>query len=123
MPVSLTIWQQLCICPGAEEQRAWKEDRDEQRPGVTRESRERDRREWRERHEARMQALRAVSAARHGKTRDELRDLYVAELRARGQKVPPGPFLEADIDQLTGHPLRGLGRIWNMSSEDYITDL
>ena len=45
-PVSLTVWQQLCACPGAEEQRAWKEDRDEPRPGVTKESREKTRREW-----------------------------------------------------------------------------
>src|SRR5258708_22190317 len=31
MPVPLTVWQQLCTCPGADEQRAWKDDPDEQR--------------------------------------------------------------------------------------------
>lgn len=122
MPVSLTAWQRLCACPGAEEQRAWKEDRDEPRPGVTKESRERTRREWRERDEARKQALRAVRRAGRGRTREELRDLYVAELRARGLKVPPEPSLEADIDFLTGHPLQGLRRIWSTGPEHF-TDL
>ena len=118
-PIALTVWQQLCACPGAQEQRAWKDDWDEPRPGVTKESREKTRREWRERDEARKQALRAVRGAARGKTRDELRDLYVAELRARGQEVPPEPFLEADIDFLTGHPLRGLRRVWDMRPEHF----
>lgn len=113
MPVSLTVWQQLCPCPGGETQRAWKEDPDEPWPGA-REAREKEQREWRERGEARKQAFQAARDAAPGKTRDEITDLYIAELRARGQKVPPEPFLGADIDLLTGRPLRGFRKIWKV---------
>jgi hypothetical protein len=51
-----------------------------------------------------------------------VRDLYIAELRARGQDVPAESFLEADIDLLTGHPLQGLKRMWNAGPESF-TDL
>jgi hypothetical protein len=121
MPVPLTVWQQLCACPGAGELRAWKEDPDEPWPGA-KQARENRQREWRERTEARNQAFRAASQAARGKSRDEVRDLYIAELRARGQDVPAESFLEADIDLLTGHPLQGLKRMWNAGPESF-TDL
>lgn len=44
---------------------------------------------WQEGGEARKQARHAAQEAARGKTRAELRDLYIAELRARGQQVPP----------------------------------
>jgi hypothetical protein len=113
MPVSLTVWQQLCTCPGAEKQRAWKEDPDEPWPGA-KEYREKEQRESWERSQARKQAFQAARDTAAGKTRDEIRDLYIAELRARGQEVPPEPFLGADIDLLTGHPLRGFRKIWKV---------
>ena len=113
MPVPLPVWQQLCACPGAEKQRAWKEDQDEPWPGA-KEFREKEQRESQERREPCKQAIQAARAAAPGKTRDEVRDLYIAELRARGQKVPPEPFLEAEIDLLTDHPLRGLRKIWKV---------
>jgi hypothetical protein len=47
-------------------------------------------------------------------TRDEIRDLYIAELRNRGQDIPPEPLLEANLDLLTGHSMEGLGKIWKM---------
>jgi hypothetical protein len=110
--VPLTAWQELCACGGAEkkQQRAWKEDPDNPWPGFQ-EQQEREQRKSRERREARTQALHATHDAAAGKTRDEVRDLFIAELRARGQDEPAGPFLEADIDLMTGHPLRGLLRI------------
>jgi len=46
-----------------------------------------------------------------GKTRSQVRDIYLAELRARDQEAPPEPFLEIDLDFVTGHPLRAL---WKM---------
>ncbi|MGN6680334.1 MAG: hypothetical protein ACTHKL_21440 [Streptosporangiaceae bacterium] len=110
MPVSLTVWQQLCACQGAEFERSWKEDPEEPWPGA-REHWERSRRESRERRDARSEAFRAASDAAPGKTRQEIRDIFLAELQARGQEVPPEPFLEADLDLLTGHPLRGLKRM------------
>lgn len=121
MPVHLTVWQQLCACPGAGDQRTWKEDPDEPSLGA-KQAREKSQREWRERTEARNQAFRAASQAARGKSRDEVRDLYIAELRAQGQDVPSEPVLEADIDLLTGHPLQGLKRMWN-AGPDFFTDL
>jgi hypothetical protein len=111
MPVPLTVWQQLCGCPGAESKRAWREDPDEPWPGAT-EYREREQRESRERNDAHTRAFHAARDAAPGKTRDEVRDLYMAELRARGLEVPPEPVLGATIDLLIGHPLRGLWKIW-----------
>ena len=115
-PVSLTTWQELCECPGAAEQRAWK-DPDDLWPGFT-ERWEQAQREHQERREAKKQAEHAVRDAAYGKTRDELRDLYIAEFRARGLDLPPEVFLEAEIDKMTGHPLRGLWRLWRHTSSD-----
>jgi hypothetical protein len=112
-PVPLTVWQQLCACPGAEFQRSWKEDPDEPFPGA-REAWEQSQREWQQQREARQQAFRAARAAAAGKSREQVRDLYVSELRARGQQVPPEPLLGAEIDLLTGHRLRGLGTVWKV---------
>jgi hypothetical protein len=116
MPVPLTVWQQLCPCPGGQSKRAWKEDPDEPWPGA-KEAREREERRSRARREASKQAFRATRDAAPGKSREEIKDLYVAELRARGQEVPTGPLLEADIDAVIGHPLRGLRKIWKAGPE------
>ena len=83
MPVPLTVWQQLCVCTGADERREWKEDQDEPVPGFA-ELREEQERESRERLEARRQAFQAAQVAAHGKTRDQVRDLYLAEIGVRG---------------------------------------
>lgn len=117
-PVSLTVWQQLCPCPGGERQRAWKEDPDEPWPGA-KEAWERQERRSRARREARKEAFEAAREAAPGKSREEIKDLYVAELWSRGQDVPPGPLLEAEIDALTGHPLRGLWKMWKARSEPF----
>jgi hypothetical protein len=63
-PVSLTTWQELCECPGAAEQRAWKGP-DDLWPGFT-EHREKARREQQERREAKKQAEHAVRDAAVG---------------------------------------------------------
>jgi hypothetical protein len=109
-PVPLTVWQQLCTCPGGERYRVWKEDPGEPWPG-SKEAREESQRKNRRRAEARRQAFEAARDAAHGKTRDQVRDLYIAGLRARGQEVPPGRLLEAELEFLTGHLLRAL---WKM---------
>jgi hypothetical protein len=105
----------------AQKLRAWKEDRDEPWPGA-KESREEHHRQWQESGDARKQARHAAQEAARGKIRAALRDLYISELRARDQQVPPEPLLEADIDLMTGHPLRGFRRIWQ-SAPDYFRDL
>jgi hypothetical protein len=108
----LTVWQQWCACAGVAHQPALEQDRYEPWPAVP-QSGENERRGRRERQKARKQAFRATRDAAPGKSREEVRHLYIAELRARGQRVPPAPVLEADVDLLTGHPLRGFKSLWN----------
>ena len=110
VPVPLTVWQQVCPCPGGQRQRVWKEDPDEPWPGF-REEQERDQRKRQEDWAARQQAFQVAAAAAAGKPRGQLRDLYVNELRARGQEVPPGPDLNVELALLGGHPLRALWRM------------
>jgi len=112
--VPLTAWQELCTCPGNKPQRAWKEDPDEPWPGAReqREQRERQDAASRDRRDARRQAFEAARAAGAGKTRDQVRQIYLDELRARGQEQPAEPLLEARIDLLVGRPLRALAKLW-----------
>lgn len=109
-PVPLTVWQQLCVCPGGERYHAWEEDAKEPWPGFG-EAWEQARRKTVLRTSARREAFRAAQAAANGKTRAQMRDIYLAELRARDQETPPEPFLEIDLDLLTGHRLRAM---WKM---------
>jgi hypothetical protein len=46
------------------------------------------------------QAVREVAA---GKSREQVKDLYLAELRARGLVIPAADFLEAQVDALAGN--------------------
>ena len=60
---------------------------------------------------AHREALRAAQALSQRKTRAQALEIYSAELRARDQELPPEPFLDIDLDLLTGHRLRAL---WKM---------
>jgi hypothetical protein len=109
--VPLTAWQELCDCPGAAFQRTWKEDIDDPWPG-TRETRAQQRRAEQERKEAHDQAFQAASEAARGKTRREVRELYLAELRRRGGPDPMYEcFLEAEVDALMRRPWRAFARL------------
>jgi hypothetical protein len=112
-PVPVTIWQMRCSCPGAEEARTSQGDPREALPTGD-DYWETYKSEQRLRSEARKEAFKATRAAVAGKTRDEIRDLYIAELAARGLEIPREPLLEANIDMLCGDPLAGFGRIWKM---------
>lgn len=109
--VPVTAWQQRCACPGAEHARTTQGDPCESLPGFE-EFWETYQRESRQRSEAHKDALKAARTAAPGKTRDEIRDLYIAELRVRGLEIPPEPLLGAAIDLLSGDPRAGLGKIW-----------
>jgi len=109
--VPVTAWQELCECPGAAFQRTWKEDIDDPWPGA-REQREQQDRAEQQRKEAHDQAFQAASQAASGKTRREVREVYLAELRARGGPDPMyEPVFEAEVDVLMHRPLRGLARL------------
>jgi hypothetical protein len=61
--------------------------------------------EARDRSRARKEAASAVRSRTAGRSRAEIRDMYVAELRARELRVPSDVVLDAVVDSLTGNPL------------------
>jgi hypothetical protein len=56
----------------------------------------------RRRSQTRREAFDAAKAQAAGKTREQIRDLYAAELRSRRLEMPPGEILDAEMDAITG---------------------
>lgn len=102
------MWDGLCDCPGAEQAadrldaaqrdapdfgdfaRQWRESRGENgRAGDP----------W-QRRTAKQQAFEAARAASAGQSRSQIREIYVAELRARGLTVPSDLVLDATADAI-----------------------
>jgi hypothetical protein len=88
-------WRQSCTCPGAEAVRRMLDEVVGLPFGV------RDFAEmWAEsRHEfkSRREAFKAAQASAAGQDREQLKNLYVAELRSRGRKIPGDEALDAAI--------------------------
>jgi hypothetical protein len=59
----------------------------------------------RRRSRARKEAFESARARAAGKSRDEIRGIYVAELNARGLKVPGDDVLDATVERIAGNPL------------------
>lgn len=96
-------WRQSCTCPAAEAVRRMIDEAVVLPFGV------RDFAEkWAEsRHEfkSRREAFKAAQASAAGQDREQLKDLYVAELRSRGGKIPGGDALDAAIAaHMDGYP-------------------
>jgi hypothetical protein len=85
--VPAQTWRESCTCPGAEDERAL-----------------RDRARTRAQHhsQAQKEAMDAVRARAAGKSREQIKDLYQAELRARGLDIPPEDILDAHVSLITG---------------------
>jgi hypothetical protein len=89
-------WRQSCTCPGAEAMRGILDEFGTV-PFDVRDFREM----WaRSRNElqSRREAFKAAQASAAGKDREQLKDLYVAELRTRGLKIPDDEVLDAAIE-------------------------
>ena len=88
-------WRQSCTCPGAEALRRILDEAAGLPFGV------RDFAEkWAEsRHEfnSRREAFKAAQASAAGRDREQLKDQYAAELRARGRKIPGDAALDAAV--------------------------
>ena len=88
-------WRQSCTCPGAEAVRRMLDEVVGLPFGV------RDFAEmWAEsRHEfkSRREAFKAAQASAVGQDREQLKDVYVAELRSRGRKIPGDDVLDVAI--------------------------
>lgn len=104
--MSRAIWVGLCTCPGTELaegklDEAEREARDF--PDVERLLRERREKRARERQEeraARREAEESARAAAAGKSRAQVREVYVAELDARGLSIPSDLVLDATADAI-----------------------
>jgi hypothetical protein len=97
--VPFKVWLSSCACPGAERVRQrFAEAGELPSFGTARERVERD-------SKARREAFQVARRAAAGKSRDEIRELYVAELRSRGLEPPAEPFLAATVDHIAGNPV------------------
>jgi hypothetical protein len=61
--------------------------------------------EIRRKARARKDAFNAARARAAGKNQDEIREIYTAELRARGLNADGGPRTDADVAWIAGNPL------------------
>ena len=89
-------WRQSCTCPGAEAMRRMLDEFGTPPFGVGdfREMWARSRNEL----QSRRESFKAAQASAAGKDRGQLKDLYVAELRARRLKIPDDEGLDAAIE-------------------------
>lgn len=108
--VSARTWRDSCTCPGSEAVRAqW------ERLGYSPLDRGELFTEARRRQQAQREAFDAAKAHSAGKSREEVRELYVAELRARGEEPPDSEALDAAVAAITGNLLptvRLIGRYY-----------
>ncbi len=100
MTVPAKAWYASCTCPGADRERQRMDDAGVEIPDFGEHLREAQRR-----LDARKEASEATRARAAGRGRDEIREIYVEELRSRGLRVPPDRFLDAAVDNINGNPL------------------
>lgn len=98
--VPVETWYELCTCPGTEPTRRFMEEAGRSPADITREAEE-ARREIR----ARKDGFNAARARAAGKSQDEIREIYLTELRARGLNAESGPRTDADVAWIAGNPL------------------
>lgn len=63
------------------------------------------REEARRRSQLHKDAFQATRARAAGKSRAEIREIYIAELRARDLRIPDEPILDAIVERVNGNPL------------------
>lgn len=105
--VTRAVWQARCICPGADLAAAKLDEAErESRPDIPefqRQQRERradSERESQQRRGRTREAFAAARAAAAGKNRAQVREIYVAELHARGLAIPSDLVLDANVDAI-----------------------
>lgn len=108
--VTREVWQAQCICPGTDLAAGKLDEAERDAPDFGdfqrqwRERRERSARQSQQRRAARREAKReafeAARAAGAGKSRAQIREIYVAELRARGLALPSDLVLDATADAI-----------------------
>jgi hypothetical protein len=95
--VSARTWLESCTCPGAEAERTRLDQAGIKLPDFDE--------MWaksRQRHRSRREAFDSARARAAGKSREEIKELYLTELRARGQEISSPEALDANVAALTG---------------------
>jgi hypothetical protein len=94
------VWRESCTCPGAGQERRRLDEAGVELPdfGKIREDAQ-------SRSHARKEAFESARARAAGKDRDEIREIYVAELNSRDLRAPREENLDAAVDRITGNPL------------------
>jgi hypothetical protein len=59
----------------------------------------------RQRQQARREAFNAAKAKAAGKSHEQVKEIYMAELRARNQEVPSPEALDAQVAAIGGNPI------------------
>jgi hypothetical protein len=99
-PVPVQTWYESCTCPGAEPtQRLMEETGWDPRDIIG------GAEEIRRKAKVRKEAFNAARARAAGKNQDEIREIYTAELRARGLNAAGGPRTDADVAWIAGNPV------------------
>lgn len=98
MTVRPEDWRESCTCPGAEEER--RRFGDDGFPDFGKQYEE-----ARQRSRARREAFESARSRAAGKTDGEIREIYLAELNARGQAAPKEEILQAVVARIRGNPL------------------
>jgi hypothetical protein len=103
--VTREVWPAQCVCPGADLAAAKLDEAErEEVPDFAefewqrQDRRARSARESQQRRTARREAFEATRAASAGKNRAAIREIYMAELRARGLTIPSDLVLDATAD-------------------------
>lgn len=91
-------WYTSCTCPGAGQARR----RFDQAGGIPDFGEAREQAE--RRSQARKEAYEAARARGSGKSRAEIRDIYLAELSARSLRVPTERVVDAVVERIAGNP-------------------
>jgi hypothetical protein len=106
--VSPALWRDCCVCPGAAATQARMAGLGIEVPDFRADLAER-----RRKSELRRAAASQVRASAAGRSREQVRQLYLAALAERGLPAPADRVLEISLDALTGHygsSVRELGR-------------
>jgi hypothetical protein len=53
---------------------------------------------------ARREAFAAAQARAASRSQEEIREIYVAELRSRGLRIPANPVVDAVVERINGNP-------------------
>lgn len=100
------VWQEQCTCPGTEQAARKLDEAGSELPDFAEVKRQlhehlkTDRRARENRRTARGEAFDAARRRGAGKSREQAREIYVAELRARGVPMPSDLVLDAYADAI-----------------------